>query len=202
MDPLINTSLSRRVPHATVAKDAKDEDAEKASRNGRGSATCQLPEGFYAFRVLCDAVRLYLFCFKWICIVDSYDKSPLALKMNSLKSSSMLRSRCIIASGLLESVYEVILAYELRKAGVQVERQVPISIHYDELIFDEGFRADLVVEGTVIVELKSVEQLAKVHSKQVLTQLRLSGRKLGLLINFSEAHLRHGIERIVDGLAE
>ena len=107
-----------------------------------------------------------------------------------------------IGPGLLEIVYEVILAYGLRKAGVQVERQVPISIHYDELIFDEGLRADLVVEGTVIVELKSVEQLAKVHSKQVRTQLRLSGRKLGLLINFSEAHLRHGIERIVDGLAE
>ena len=104
--------------------------------------------------------------------------------------------------GLLESVYEVILAYELRKAGLRVERQVPIPISYDELNFDEGFRADLLVENIVIVELKSVEQLVKVHSKQVLTQLRLSDRKLGLLINFGEVHLKDGIERIVNGLDE
>ena len=104
--------------------------------------------------------------------------------------------------GLLESVYEVILAYELRKAGLRVERQAPIPVRYDELNFDEGFRADLLVEDIVIVELKSVEQLLKVHGKQVLTQLRLSGRKLGILINFGEAHLKNGIERIVNGLDE
>ena len=68
--------------------------------------------------------------------------------------------------GLLESVYEATLAYELRKAGLQVERQVPIPIRYEELTFDEGFRADLLVEGKVIVELKSVERLAPVHAKQ------------------------------------
>jgi GxxExxY protein len=104
--------------------------------------------------------------------------------------------------GLLESVYEVTLAHELRKLGLRIERQVPIPIQYDELTFDEGFRADLLVEGKVIVELKSIEQLARVHSKQVLTQLRLSGHKLGLLINFGEVHLKHGIERIVNGLPE
>ncbi|HEY1663056.1 MAG TPA: GxxExxY protein [Verrucomicrobiae bacterium] len=104
--------------------------------------------------------------------------------------------------GLLESVYEIILAHELRKAGLQVERQAPIPIRYDELTFDEGFRADLRVEGKVIVELKSIEQLIKVHSKQVLTQLRLSGCKLGLLLNFGEIHLKNGIERIVNGLQE
>src|ERR1700693_1246165 len=75
--------------------------------------------------------------------------------------------------GLLESIYEVILAYELRKQGLRVERQVPIPIRYDELVFDEGFRADLLVEDKVIVELKSVEKLVRVHSKQVVTQLRL-----------------------------
>src|SRR5260221_13088771 len=85
--------------------------------------------------------------------------------------------------GLLESVYEAILAHELRKQGLRVERQVPIPIRYDQLVFDEGFRADLVVEDKVIVELKSVEQVIRVHGKQVLTQLRLSGRRLGLLIN-------------------
>jgi GxxExxY protein len=104
--------------------------------------------------------------------------------------------------GLLETVYEVALAHELCKLGLRVERQVPIPIRYDELTFDEGFRADLLVEQKVIVELKSVEQLARVHSKQVLTQLRLSGHKLGLLINFGEIHLKHGIERIVNGLPE
>jgi GxxExxY protein len=104
--------------------------------------------------------------------------------------------------GLLETVYEVILAHELRKQGLQVQRQVPIRIHYDELVFDEGFRADLLVEDKVIVELKSVEALIPVHSKQVLTQLRLSERRLGLLINFGEVHLKNGIERIVNGLPQ
>ncbi len=104
--------------------------------------------------------------------------------------------------GLLETVYEVVLAHELRKQGLKVQRQVPIRICYDELVFDEGFRADLLVEDKVIVELKSVEQLAPVHCKQVLTQLRLSQRRLGLLINFGEVRLKNGIERIVNGLPE
>ena len=104
--------------------------------------------------------------------------------------------------GLLETVYEVVLAYELRKQGLEVQRQVPIRIRYDELVLDEGFRADLLVEDKVIVELKSVEKLIPVHSKQVLTQLRLSDRRLGLLINFGELHLKNGIERIVNGLPE
>lgn len=94
------------------------------------------------------------------------------------------------------------LAHELRKQGVKVERQVPIPIRYDELVFEEGFRADLLVDDKVIVELKSVERLVRVHGKQVLTQLRLSDRKLGLLINFGEVHLKNGIERIVNGLPE
>src|ERR1041385_83461 len=104
--------------------------------------------------------------------------------------------------GLFETVYEVCLAHELRRQSLKVERQVSIPIHYDELVFEEGFRADLLVEDKVIVELKSVEELARVHSKQVLTQLRLSGRKLGLLINFGEVHLKNGIERIANGMPE
>ena len=94
----------------------------------------------------------------------------------------------------------MLLAHELRKQGIAVQRQAPIPIHYDELVFDEGFRANLLVEDKVIVELKSVEQLIRVHSKQVLTQLRLSGKLLGLLVNFGEVHLKNGIERIVNGL--
>ena len=102
--------------------------------------------------------------------------------------------------GLLESVYEVILAHELRKRNVRVERQVPIQIRYDDLVFEEGFRADLLIEDKVIVELKAVEKLIPVHSKQVLTQLRLSDGRLGLLINFGEARLKDGIERIANGM--
>src|SRR5262249_39999511 len=104
--------------------------------------------------------------------------------------------------GLLETVYEVILAHELRKQGVRVQRQTPIPIRYDDLAFDEGFRADIVVENKLIVELKSVEKLLPVHSKQVLTQLKLSQRRLALLINFGEIHLKDGIERIVNGLMD
>ena len=104
-----------------------------------------------------------------------------------------------LAPGLLESVYEVVLAHELRKRGVTVERQKAIGIRYDGLVFDEGFRADLVVAGILIVELKSVDALAAVHAKQLLTQLRLSGLKLGLLINFGEAHLKKGIKRLING---
>ncbi|MEP6821478.1 MAG: GxxExxY protein [Chthoniobacterales bacterium] len=107
-----------------------------------------------------------------------------------------------LGPGLLESVYEVVLAHELRKGGILVERQKPIGIQYDGLIFDEGFRADLVVGALVIVELKSVEVVAPVHAKQLLTQLRLSGLKLGLLINFGETYLKHGIKRVINGVLD
>ena len=107
-----------------------------------------------------------------------------------------------LGPGLLESVYEAVLAYELGKRGLAVRRQAPIPIRYEGLVFEEGFRADLIAEERVIVELKSVEKLAPVHGKQVLTQLRLSGCRLGLLINFGEVHLKDGIKRVVNGLAE
>ena len=104
-----------------------------------------------------------------------------------------------LGPGLLESVYEVVLAYELQKRGLSAERQQPIPIMYDNIRFDEAFRSDLVVNGKVIAELKSVEALLPVHAKQLLTQLRLSGIKLGLLINFGEAHLKNGIKRVING---
>lgn len=103
-----------------------------------------------------------------------------------------------LGPGLLESVYEVVLAHELRKTGVLVERQKPMPITYDGILFEEGYRADLLVASKVIVD-KSVTTLSAVHPKQVLTQLRLSGLKLGLLINFGEAHLKNGIKRIING---
>jgi GxxExxY protein len=107
-----------------------------------------------------------------------------------------------LGPGLLESVYEAVLAYELTRQGLEVRRQVPIPIRYEELSFEEGFRADLLAGGKVIVELKSVEALAAVHGKQVLTQIRLSGHRLGLLINFGGIHLKDGIKRVVNGLPD
>jgi GxxExxY protein len=104
-----------------------------------------------------------------------------------------------LGPGVFESVYEVALAHELRKKGLTVERQKAMSILYDGIQFDEAFRADLVVNGKAVVELKSVEALSAVHAKQLLTQLRLSGLKLGLLINFGEAHLKNGIKRMING---
>jgi GxxExxY protein len=104
-----------------------------------------------------------------------------------------------LGPGLLESVYEVVLVYELRKRGFTAERQKAMPITYDNIRFDEAFRSDVVVNGKVIAELKSVEALLPVHAKQLLTQLRLSGVKLGLLINFGEAHLKNGIKRVING---
>ena len=105
-----------------------------------------------------------------------------------------------LGPGLLETVYEVIMAHELKKRGMHVERQMPVPIEYEDLKFEEGFRADLVVNGLVVIELKSVDKLAKVHKKQLLTYLRLMDRKLGLLINFGENLIKDGISRVVNGL--
>ena len=107
-----------------------------------------------------------------------------------------------LGPGLLESVYEVILAHELRRRGLAVERQVPMAIEYDGLRFDEGFRADIVVEEKVILELKSVEHTTSAHRKQIQTYLRLTGCKLGFLLNFGEALMKDGITRAVNGLEE
>lgn len=98
--------------------------------------------------------------------------------------------------GLFESVYEEVLAYELVTRGLFVERQVPISVCYQNLKMEVGFRADLIVEKEVIVEIKSIEHLAAVHKKQVLTYLRLAKLKIGLLINFNEELLKNGITRL------
>jgi GxxExxY protein len=107
-----------------------------------------------------------------------------------------------LGPGLLESVYETVLAYELGKRGLAVTRQAPIPVLYEGISFDEGFRADLLVQWKVIVELKSVEKVAPVHKKQLLTYLRLADKRLGLLINFGEALIKNGITRIVNRLPE
>jgi GxxExxY protein len=104
-----------------------------------------------------------------------------------------------VGPGLFESVYEIVLADALAAAGLRVARQVPIPVRISDKIFDEGFRADLFVEERVIVEIKSVEHLAPIHKKQLLTYLRLSGISVGLLINFGGERLKGNIERLVVG---
>src|SRR3990172_4094543 len=107
-----------------------------------------------------------------------------------------------LGPGLLESVYEVVLAYELEQRGLSVKRQMPIPIRYKDMTFDEAFRADIVVDKKVIVELKSVEQISEAHKKQVQTYLRLMDCKLGFLLNFGEALMKRGITRVVNGLKD
>jgi GxxExxY protein len=104
-----------------------------------------------------------------------------------------------LGPGLLESVYETVLAYELEKRGLSVERQVPIPIYYDDIFFEEGFRADAIVNRKVILELKSVECVTNAHRKQLLTYLRLTGMKPSYLLNFGEALMKDGITRTING---
>jgi GxxExxY protein len=112
------------------------------------------------------------------------------------------RIHTALGPGLLESVYDAVLAYELGRRGLRTARQQPIPVVYETVRIDTGFRADLIVEDKVIVEIKSVEVLAPVHKKQLLTYLRLADKRLGLLINFQVALIKDGITRIVNGLDE
>lgn len=104
-----------------------------------------------------------------------------------------------LGPGLLERVYETVLAKRLEKRGLVVERQVAVPIEYEDEHFDEGFRADLIVNGLVIIELKSIEKVMPVHKKQLLTYLRLTDRKIGYLMNFGEVLMKGGISRIING---
>ena len=104
-----------------------------------------------------------------------------------------------LGPGLLETVYEVTLARKLEQRGLSVERQVPIAIEYEGQKFDEGFRADLIIERKVLVELKSVETIHPAHRKQLLTYLRLTEMKLGYVLNFGEAIMKDGITRTING---
>ena len=104
-----------------------------------------------------------------------------------------------LGPGLLESVYEVTLSRRLEKSGLAVARQARVPIEFEGEQFDEGFRADLIVEGKVILELKSVEKIIPAHKKQLLTYLKLTGLKLGFLLNFGEELMKHGITRIING---
>ena len=107
-----------------------------------------------------------------------------------------------LGPSLLETVYEEVFAHVLRQRGLAVERQVPVPIEYRGIRFDEAFRADMIIEGKVILELKSVETVNNAHKKQLLTYLRLTGLKLGYLLNFGEALMKDGITRTVNRLEE
>jgi GxxExxY protein len=105
-----------------------------------------------------------------------------------------------LGPGLLESVYEELLVYELKKLNIYYKRQQGIPVIYEDVKMDLGFRADIIVEDKVIIEIKSVETIAPVHQKQLLTYLKITGLKLGLLVNFNEALIKAGIQRIVNNL--
>ncbi|WP_089090642.1 MULTISPECIES: GxxExxY protein [Nodularia] len=105
-----------------------------------------------------------------------------------------------LGPGLLESVYEAVLTYELESRGLWVVRQQPIPVVYEGIRLQEGFRSDLIVEDKVIIEIKSLEAVHPVHKKQLITYLRLANKRLGLLINFGEELIKDGITRLVNGL--
>lgn len=104
-----------------------------------------------------------------------------------------------LGPGLLETAYEVVLAKQLERAGLSVYRQLPIPIEFDGMRFDEGFRADIIINELVILELKSIEKIHPVHKKQLFTYLKLTGLKLGYLLNFGDELMKNGITRIING---
>jgi len=112
------------------------------------------------------------------------------------------RVHSLVGPGLLESAYQAMLAHELKKRGLQIETEVPVPVFYDSLQIELGFRADIIVENKLIIELKSVEKVLPVHTKQLLTYLRMTDKRLGLLINFGETLIKTGITRVVNHLPE
>ncbi|MDH4151992.1 MAG: GxxExxY protein [Betaproteobacteria bacterium] len=111
-----------------------------------------------------------------------------------------IRVHSALGPGLLESAYEICLLHELAKVGLETVRQVPFPVLYDGLQLDAGYRIDLLIENSVIVEVKSVEQLLPIHTAQLLSYLKLSNQKLGYLLNFNTVQLRKGIRRVVNNL--
>jgi len=111
-----------------------------------------------------------------------------------------MKVHSVLGPGLLENAYEVCLKHELEKRALRVQQQVPLPAMYDGIRIDLGYRLDLLVEEQVIVELKTVERISPIHEAQLLSYLKLSNRRLGLLINFNVVHLRTGIKRMVNNL--
>jgi GxxExxY protein len=119
-------------------------------------------------------------------------------QVSGMVVDAAMKVHSALGPGLLESAYEMCLIRELRKRGLRVESQVPIAVRYEGETLDVGYRADLLVEGIVLVELKSVEAILPIHKAQLLSYLRLSSREVGLLINFNVEHLKNGIKRVIN----
>lgn len=113
---------------------------------------------------------------------------------------SAMRVHSALGPGLLEGAYEACLAYELEKQSLAVQRQLAVSIRYEEVSLDAGYRLDMLVAGNIVLELKAVEKMLPIHGTQLLSYLRLGEFKLGYLLNFNVAHMRDGIKRVVNGL--
>ena len=133
-------------------------------------------------------------------MTDSRNFKPVSAKEDEIgkiivNSSYVVHSK--LGPGLLEKIYESCLEYEIKKSGLKVSRQVNIPISYDDMIFDEGLRIDLLVDDLVICEIKAVDQLIPVHNAQLLTYLKLTGKRLGYLINFNVPIIKQGIKRVV-----
>jgi GxxExxY protein len=111
-----------------------------------------------------------------------------------------MRVHSVVGPGLLESAYEACLLYEIEKRHLHVRKQVPLPVRYDDLTIDAGYRIDLLIENSVVIELKALEAVLPVHRAQLLSYLRLGGFRLGYLLNFHVAHMRDGIIRMVNGL--
>ena len=128
--------------------------------------------------------------------------APATFRVNQVSGavvSAAMRVHSVLGPGLLENAYQVSLAHELRKRGLEVACQVGLPVVYDGERIEFGYRIDLIVESLVIVEVRSVEAIHPVHQAQLISYMRLSGIGVGLLINFHVAHLRDGIKRMVDG---
>jgi GxxExxY protein len=121
-------------------------------------------------------------------------------RISGMIVDAAMKVHTALGPGLLESAYEACLVHELRKAGLRVRTQVALPVVYDGVQLDVGYRIDLLVEELVVVEIKTVESLLPIHKAQLISYLKLSGRQLGLLINFNTVHLRDGIKRIVNRL--
>jgi GxxExxY protein len=123
-------------------------------------------------------------------------------EIGNIVVATAIRLHQELGPGLLESVYEAILSRMLEKQGLRVQRQVGVPIEFGGERFEEGFRADIIVEGKVILELKSVEKLNPVHKKQLITYLKLTGMKLGYVLNFGDELMKTGIVRLINGILD
>jgi GxxExxY protein len=126
-------------------------------------------------------------------------KNLSANEVSHLVIKAALKVHSALGPGLLESAYEACLAHELRKSGLQVQTQVPLPVVYDGVTLEIGYRIDLIVEELVLVEVKAIDDIAAIHQAQLLSYLKLSGKSLGLIINFHVSHLKEGIKRLVNG---